>query len=354
MDFHPPCAAPPGTDLRLSPFLEARSSDGAGLELARLLEMATPWIVRVARHRFRNTATPEVEDAVSEARAQVLGSLHRLRQGGGVSPAITDFEAYTCAVAAKTCAEINRQRDPERAKVVNRLLYLLQKSTTQRGFALWTGADGESLAGFGHWRGRTPELFSETRRLQLATNPRAAAAEIFGAGGWSSLHLPDLVAGLLAWLGAPLKFADLADAVARLQDTPASLVVVERDSAGHAATAPDAVDPRPLPCDELQWKEYLAWLWQQSAQLTLPQRSAFLLHSHCLHELEFAGLTSVRQAAAALGLAAERMAELWNTLPLDDLAIGALLGVGRQQVINWRKAARIQLGRAWHQWSGEE
>ena len=66
--------------------------------------------------------------------------------------------------------------------------------------------------------------------------------------------------------------------------------------------------------------------------------------------MELLGLTSVRQAATALGLTAERMAELWNQLPLDDLTIGRLQGVGRQQVINWRKAARIQLGREWQSW----
>ena len=353
MELRPPCAFPPGTDPRLHPFLEASSVNGQDVELARLMEAATAWIVRVARHRARWTSDPEMEDAVSEARIQVLNCLQRLRREGDALPPVADFEAYTCALAAKTCAQIQRQRDPERAKVVNRLLYLLTKCTTQQGFAFRAAAGGEHWVGFDGWQSPAPEPPGEARRLQLLTDPRAAAAVIFGAGGWSSLPLPDLVAGLLAWLGEPLKFSELADAVARLQEAPVPLFVLARDAPEEEAAGADAVDPGPSPCDDLRWKEYLAWLWQQTAQLTLPQRSAFLLHSHCLHELEFAGLTSVRQAAGALGLAAERMAELWNALPLDDLAIGALLGVGRQRVINWRKAARIQLGRAWQQWSRE-
>ena len=338
----------------MHPFLGASSANERDGELARLMELATALIVRVARHRVRWATAPELEDAVSEARIQVLHSLQRVRDASDHAPPIADFEAYTCAIAAKTCAQIQRQRDPERARTGNRLLYLLTKCTTQQGFAYWTGAGGEGWVGFEGWQTLVPGPGCETRRVQLLGDPRTAAAAVFGAGGWSSTPLPDLLAGLLAWLGGPLKFSELTDAVVRLQEVPVALSVVAGDAPAHEGTGLDMVDPRPSPCDDLRWKEYLAWLWRQAAQLTPPQRGAFLLHSHCLHELEFAGLTSVRQAAAALGMTAERLAELWNALPLDDLAIGALLGVGRQQVINWRKAARLQLGRAWREWAGEE
>ena len=79
-----------------------------------------------------------------------------------------------------------------------------------------------------------------------------------------------------------------------------------------------------------------------------------MLHSHCLHEMEFAGVTSIRKAATRLELAAEHMAGLWPALPLDDLRIGDMMGVGRQQVINWRKAARLRLGREWQRWLNPE
>jgi len=41
----------------------------------------------------------------------------------------------------------------------------------------------------------------------------------------------------------------------------------------------------------------------------------------------------------------EALAELWNSLPLDDHAIAARLGITRQQVINLRRAARERLAR---------
>ena len=355
---HSPCAVPHGTDLRLQPFLEAPSTKAADLELARLMELATPWIVRAVRHRSRHGTDPDLADAASEARAQVIACLQRLRSDGGAPPEkrlpITDFETYVGALARNTWADAMRARDPQRAKLRNRLHYLLERRTTQHGFALWADAEHGQWAGFASWRGQFAAPSSGARHHQLLTNPRAAAADAFGAGGWSMLNLPDLVAGLFSWLGGPLKLADLTDAVLRLQDAPVPLAVLEKENADDEWTAPGPVDPQPSPCDELRWREYLTWLWQQTAALTLVHRRAFLLHSHCLHEMEFAGVISVRKAAAGLELAAEHMAELWTALPLDDLVIGGLLGVGRQQVINWRKAARLRLGREWRQWLNPE
>ena len=322
MDSLLPCEVPAGTDPRLQPFLEAGTAVGADCELARLLELATALITRVVLHRFRQTAFPGVDDAVSEARSRIVARLLRLRSEHAAAPPrplppLSDFEAYVCGIAANTCTDLLRLCDPDRAKQLNRLRYLLEKRTTRHGFALWESAGNENLAGFEMWRGKVPETFSEARHLRLLTDPCAAASEAFGAGGWSSLDLPTLVAGLLTWLGGPLKLSALTDAVVRLQTAPTVPMVVPKGDPDRESAELEPVDPCLSPSDELRWKEYLSWLWEQTGRLTAPQRSAFLLHSHCLHELEFAGLISVRQAASALALAAEQMAGLWNILPLE-------------------------------------
>ena len=354
MRFFPQRPALRVTDARLQPFLEASSAARADIELVGLMEQATPLIVSALRNRSHGPVGVDAEDAASEARAQVAARLQHLRFDGAASPgelppAISDFSAYVSTVAYNAWAEILRQRNPGRAKLLNRLRYLLEKRTTQFGFALWKGQDGETWAGFDCWKEGCHETSSVARQRQLLSDPRAAAAEALGGADWASLNLADLIASLFSWLGGPLKLQDLTDAVARLHGIPVSMATLEQESFDD-----ESIDPHPSPCDELRWKEYLAWLWQATARLTLPQRTAFLLHSHCLQEMEAEGLTSVRRAASALGLAAERMAEVWNSLPLDDLAIGTLLGAGRQQVINWRKAARIQLGREFHQWLNAE
>ncbi|HEU0184259.1 MAG TPA: hypothetical protein VFS27_03035 [Blastocatellia bacterium] len=57
------------------------------------------------------------------------------------------------------------------------------------------------------------------------------------------------------------------------------------------------------------------------------------------------GIATFRQLAEALDLEAEKLAEIWNDLPLEDARIADLLRLTRQQVINARKSARERLGR---------
>jgi hypothetical protein len=57
------------------------------------------------------------------------------------------------------------------------------------------------------------------------------------------------------------------------------------------------------------------------------------------------GVASIRAIASVLEIPAEEFAEIWNMLPLDDLAIAERLQVTRQQVINLRKSARKRLER---------
>jgi hypothetical protein len=46
-----------------------------------------------------------------------------------------------------------------------------------------------------------------------------------------------------------------------------------------------------------------------------------------------------------MGLAPEKLAEIWNDLPLEDTAIAAVLQVTQQQVINLRKSVRERVAR---------
>jgi hypothetical protein len=111
------------------------------------------------------------------------------------------------------------------------------------------------------------------------------------------------------------------------------------------------IAPHPSPAEELVWKEYLEWLWQQIRILSDRQRRAFLLHFEILREFELLGIASIRSIAVALDFAPERFAELWNQIPLVDLTIAKMLDCTRQQVINLRRVARDKLGEAWQSWN---
>ena len=343
------------TDPCLRSYLEAACPAKIDAQLAALLERAAPLIAGCVGRRARGSRHADVEDAVSEARTQLVQRLQRLRvesgsqtsPGGKSAATITDFGAYVVAVAYTAWAGTVRRRHPARAMLLNRLRYLLEGRTNQRGFAMWTGAGDELWAGFEAWRQRASTPEGDARQSHLLADPRAVATEIFGANAWESLSLAELVAGLFGWLGGPLRLRDLTDAVAECQgisENCAEPLVVDAPDEGLAASIPAA---GPSPHDALRWKEYLLWLVREAARLTLRQRSAFLLHSSCLRELELLGLTSIRQAARLLELPPERMAEHWTALPLEDRAISAILGVEPQQVINLRKVARGILGRAW-------
>jgi hypothetical protein len=61
--------------------------------------------------------------------------------------------------------------------------------------------------------------------------------------------------------------------------------------------------------------------------------------------LPLTGIASLRNVARVTGLEPEKLAEIWNRLPLEDSAIAGILQVTRQQVINLRKSARERLAR---------
>jgi hypothetical protein len=92
-------------------------------------------------------------------------------------------------------------------------------------------------------------------------------------------------------------------------------------------------------------------IWEDIRALPVAQRVALLLNlrdgqkTDALAVLVLVGISTIDQIAAALEMPAERLADLWSSLPLDDLTIGSMLGVTRQQVINLRKTGRERLTR---------
>jgi RNA polymerase sigma factor (sigma-70 family) len=123
------------------------------------------------------------------------------------------------------------------------------------------------------------------------------------------------------------------------------------------ATAEGGADLAELPAVEaslpqvLGQRSQLQTLWGEIRQLPPRQCAALLLHLRdddgrdAVGLFPLTGTASLRDIARQIGLPAERLAEVWNRLPLDALAIADLLGVTRQQVNNLRKSARERLAR---------
>lgn len=331
-------------DPRLREFVEATSAADADRHLARLLEEeAAPVIARVLQRN--GTDRNDFDDLTSATRLELIPRLLALRESSAAAP-IRNFRGYVGAVTYSVWALQLRNEHPGRAKLLNRLRYLLENRTTQRGFALWTNDAGEQWAGFARWRGEAKSTQSSPKTQWLAVDPAAAARDAMGAQHWPGLNLAELLAGLFNWLGSGIELKALLDALAVL------LAINDEPVATSEAQRSEFVESAPTPVEALKWQEYLRWLWQALASLSLPQRTAFLLHSDVAVEFDFRGVASVRQIAARLEIPAEEFAVLWNRIPLDELTIAARIGRERQQVINLRRVARDRLGAAWHEWIG--
>jgi DNA-directed RNA polymerase specialized sigma24 family protein len=328
----------PESDPLLALYLTAPDAT-AEAQLGALFSLhAGPIIGRILQAKRPNES--DLEDVTSAAREHLFRQLGLLRSGERAEP-IRDFRSYVAAVAYSAWAEFLRSRQPERAMLLNRLRYLMENRTTQKGFAIWEDNDGAKWCGFANWRGRSGG--ATPKRQWLLLDPAAAASEAVGRADPAGLVLPSLVAALFRWLGGPIELRDLTNVVAEL------LGYIRSESiAPHEAVE---VEPAPSPAEDLVWKEYLTWLWREIGALSGRQRRAFLLHFDFLRELELLGIASIRAIAGVVDFSPEEFARLWNRLPLDDLSIAKMLDCSRQQVINLRRVARDKLGEAWRQWS---
>lgn len=332
----------------LAAFIAEREPRESERLLAQLLDTeAAPVIARVLRTKLGGREE-ELADLTSAAREELIVRLTALRDGEEDAAEIRNFRGYVASVAYNAWAQHLRTEKPGRAMLLNRVRYLLDNRTAQRGFALWDGVAGERWCGLRN-AVTTASVPGTTPKLQLLTvDPFAAARDAFGGRDWRRMELAELLAGLFRWLGTPVELRHLLDALAELLEISDTKISIDAEPG--AAGGVEFVDPAPSAIDAAKWMEYLRWLWSEVGHLSLPQRTAFLLHSDVTQEFDLRGVASLRQIASVLGFSAEAFTEIWNELPHDDATIAQRLQLQRQQVINLRRVARDRLGAAWRKW----
>ncbi len=328
--------SPVKIDALLEPLLAATTDEHADELLSQLIAgHAEPVIKGVIRFKLRfnsyqETQRAEADDIHQEVVLQLVGQLQRFRKLPETHP-ITDVRGMAAIIAHRTCARWMRRQFPERHALKNRLHYLL---TRQRGFALWDDDNGKSLAGFAVW---------QQQKKAAVRNLSDVAAHIRKAQ-----ELAETVASIFDYAGGPIEFDELVTAVAAIQgvsDQPVESVTEDDDGGFDPAT------PDPDPAWRIEKKMFLQRLWEELTQLPVNQRAALLLNLKdasgfgCITLFPAIGIATIRQLAGALEMSAERLAELWNELPIEDARIAELLGLTRQQVINARKSGRERLAR---------
>ncbi|HET9317809.1 MAG TPA: hypothetical protein VFQ51_19600 [Vicinamibacteria bacterium] len=324
-------------DPLLGPFVAAPEGAPAEEALAALMERhALPLARAIATRKLSgrgpsSAAGPDdVDDVVGEAMLVLIGRLGQLREPGGEAP-IESLLDYTAAVTHNVLAHLFRTRRPERARLKNRLRYLLAH---RERLAVWEARDG-TACGLVSWRGAPAD---ESAMAALRGLDEAAV----GASARSA-DSPDALGRLteevLRRVGGPVDFDAFVGVMARLLrvEEPRSVT----GGAG-AVSTPDgegAIDrQRAL---EAAWREITGLPERQRAALLLGLRET--RGGSLLWLLPLLGVASVRAIAGALGWPDSELAEVWPRLPLDDNAIAGRLGCTRQQVINLRMAARKRL-----------
>ncbi len=328
--------------------------DDADARLRLLAERASTVVAGVVGRRLRETRDrQETEDIRHDVLLRLMCRLRREREAPGEEP-IVDLLSYAAVMAEHACYAYLRRRHPGRARLKNRIRYILLR---QPEFRLSGGDGGRLIASRAAWP--ASEALSGTERAK-AMHVAGASARVAALEGRdpSSVTLPVLVEAVLRECRGGMEVDDLVSAVAAVlgvDDGPED----ERVGFGMATEPlPDRLVDRARMIPELLGdREYLAAAWAEIQTLPLRQRVALLLN---LRDADGRDLTSLmpllgvatfEQMAACLEMSAAALAAVWAELPIDDLRLADRLGVSRQQVINLRKSARERLARRLRRWS---
>ena len=338
-------------DPLLLPFLQAPSVEEADTILAQLISQhADPVVKKIVGYKFHvffrenNRAyNDDAEDVHSETVLNLLTRLTELRNDSQLE-AIRDFRSYVAVTSYRACYEHLRRKYPQRFSLKNKLRYFLRH---QPEFALWETDESGWLGGFSEWREKPG---ADSRRLtQLRDHFTEFEREMFAGGTAVGQNLNDLLTGIFTWTGAAIELDDLVGIVAeawKIKDQPA-----REEEADQQRSAPeDSRDSRSID-NAISERALLGSLWSEIVNMSQRHCAALLLNlkdnrgSSALDLFLLTGVASFPQIAAVLGETDERLAEIWNQLPLEDAKIAERLGLIRQQVINLRRTARLRLAK---------
>jgi RNA polymerase sigma factor (sigma-70 family) len=325
-------------DPALRPYLDAPDEEEADRHLGTLLEeRIVPLVRRIVAHKLRGDAG-EVEDVASDALLMLVGRLRSAKTDASDAEPIQNLETYAATVTFNACAHALRLRHPARARLKNRIRYVLGRNPR---FHLWPAEGGGWMCGRAAWTPARPEPAAGEKLAALDADPATWATAACRALDLDRDDPAPAIDAVLGAAGGPLDLDRLVSIVARLGP-----------GEGARAAQPDAELAERQPADREQaidLRRFAERLWDEVQELPERQRAALLLNlrdadgSGALWILPVTGVASMREIAQALGLADLELAELWARLPLDDRTIAERLGCTRQQVINLRMSARKRL-----------
>jgi DNA-directed RNA polymerase specialized sigma24 family protein len=357
---------PSDIDPLLAPFMHAADEEAARDALGEALaHHASPLIRRIVGRQLGSLAgasgaEQDVDDVHATVLLRLTAQCWTLRRNESAT-AIVSLSSYVATTTYNACHEWLRTRAPRRARLQNRVRYVLTRDQT---LALWEVADREWWCGVR----QAPSQAHAHAQLDAPAGARAydevvrciqgqmASVSRLAAAGDSHRIVATLVQGTLAALGAPCRFSDLVSALAEaLGETDVSISLARvrpgDESSGPRDLAEQVEDTSASPAEALEQRDYLTQLWSEIVLLPARQRAALLLNLRdengggMLALFPLTGIASTADIARALDVSDAGLSELWPALPRDDQWIAEYLGLTRRQVINLRKCARERLAR---------
>jgi hypothetical protein len=351
----------PQGDPALLPYLQARDETQARTLLEDLVTRHVEPAARAACARHLRAAgsrpgpLPDAEALqahVVRTLTERLRDLRRPASSPGDLRLLGELRVYLGAQAEDACRGWLRGAFPHRILLAHRLRYLLARD---RRFLLRPTPDDDWRCGLA---GRDARLFSSGeaagpgKRIppEPASRPRDASE---ADPAKDPAALADRIFDLIVRAGGPVDFEHLVDTLEEWvtlsespapEDAPAPAPALAPATAALAGAAP----PPAASEDPNAW---LRRFWDEIVALPPLQRAAFLLNLRdgagrgAIGLLPVTGVADLRRLAAVLDMTPGRLADRWRTLPLDDAAIAARLGLTRHYVLMLRRAARERLAR---------
>jgi len=342
------------------------------------LEEAESVICRIVRRKLRVTLSNDdgrennldALDVLGDVRLKLVRKLSQTEDAPDAE--IEDWASYAATVAYNCCNDYLRAKYPERSRLKNALMRLLQKCT---GCAVWTSVHGEVLCSFAGQRNEAPD---SSRVYELRSQTRVLPAEVQAPQSletFSPAALLRLVEAVWEHVGGPVPVDDMISVVETVwgikEAEDVSLTPEDEDT---SSPLDRIASTEEQPDSAWLTRERLKLLWGAILQLLPWHRAAYLLNLRDgeLDSFPHYGVASVEQIGESLAftdqqfqiLAAEvalnptkvsqtsvfegsgqKFVIYWKYIPLEDNTIAKVLGVTRAQVIAYRNKGIERLRR---------
>jgi DNA-directed RNA polymerase specialized sigma24 family protein len=312
-----------------------------------LLEMYRPMIRRIVASRLAavpshlgNSRGQDLEDVISECSLRVVIALNKLTSTSSLS-SIADLASYIAKTTHNACSEYISNSSYNWQNLKRRVRYVLElhpeffhdRTSQLCGLSSWDVSTGFE---------RSVDL------TDLLNNPTIFRKHQRAKQRSSEEEVVQLLKDIFNYSKQPIELKDLVVIFANNLGPNGIGVLLEHnvtsDSLNIASRSPNVEDQKLDYCSARHLIHLISTLSRHHRLVLLLNLKTDTGYDVIRELVEF-GEISDKDLSHLLDMEPNEAFELLNRLPMDDNGIAELLGVSRQQVINYRSTARSMLNR---------